>query len=233
MILDKHHITLYVVGIVFALGLTYLYESKVADREHEQYLKEKAISDLKDQQNVQFQQQIAATIKQLQDQQTVLQATNAQQASTIDVLKKQLQTQKGKDATLPPTDLANRIQTLAPGGAVTVVADGYHLDQTEAVVIAQALEEPPVLRQELTADETIISNDTAIIANDTKILDAEKQSHGSDVTTLQAKLDTANQEIKDVKAQARKGKLKWFGIGYIAGFASSEILKAFVPALHL
>lgn len=232
MTLDKHHITLYVVSIVFALVLTfsvtYFVESKIADHNQKQYEVLKAQSDLKDQQNIQFQQQATAAIKQLQDSTTQLQAANTQQQSTITSLKQQLVDQKSKDSTLPPTDLASRIQTLAPGGSVTVVTDGYHLDQTEAVSIAQALEEPPVLKQQIVADEIIISNDTTIIANDTKVLGTEQQSHKSDVDTLQSKLDAANQEVKTVKSNARKGKLKWFGIGYVAGFASSMALKAFI-----
>jgi hypothetical protein len=228
MILDRHHIILYVVAIIFALGLTYTIESRVADRAEQKYEKAQAIADLKDQQNTQFQQQIQATIQQLQMQNTQLQAISAQQATTINSLQKQLTTQKANDATLPPNALAARIQTLAPGGSVSVVPNGYLLDQLEAVSIAQALEEPPVLKQELAADDIIIKNDTSVITNDAKVLDAEKQSHGSDVSALQAKLDAANLEIKDVKAKARKSKLKFFGVGYIAGFASSAILKAFV-----
>jgi hypothetical protein len=223
MILDKHHITLYIVGIVFALGLTYLYESNKANQEHDQYVKEKALSDLKDQQNTQFQQQIQATVKQLQDINIQQTAINAQQASTIDVLKKQLQNQKGKDATLPPTDLANRIQTLAPGGTIAVVVNGFQIDQTEAVVIAQALEEPPILKQELAADETIIKNDMGIIANDAKILDAEKQAHASDNAAAVADKATLNQEIVTVKAEARKSKFKWFFAGVVTGFTLGHI----------
>ena len=231
MTLDKHHITLYIAAFVLALGLTfsvtYFVEARIADANASKLAVMQAQSVLKDQQNIQFQQQIAATVKQLQDTTVALQATNAQQVSTISSLKQQLQDQKGKDATLPPTDLASRIQTLAPGGNVVVDTTGYHLDQAEAVSVAQVLEEPPILQQELVSDQTIITNDAAIISNDAKVLDAEKQSHVSDVGALQSKLDTANQEIKTVKAQARKGKLKWFGIGYVAGFASSAILKAF------
>ncbi len=223
MTLDKHHIVLYGVAIVFALSLTYLYESKVADKNEQKYQQMKALDDLKDRQNVQFQQQIQATIQQLQDTSKQLQATNAQQASTISSLKQQVQDQKGKDATLPPSDLANRIETLAPGGSITVNGTGYILDQTKAVVIAQALEEPPVLKQELAADEIIITNDTAIISNDAKILDAEKSAHGSDVAALNADKATLNQEIVTIKAEARKSKFKWFIAGVVAGFTLGRI----------
>jgi hypothetical protein len=221
--LDKHHIILYVVAVIFALGLTYTIESKVADRAEAKYQQAKAISDQKDTTNAQFQKQIADTLTQLQNQSDQLKAVNAQQQSTIVSLKQQLQDQKTKDSTLPPTDLAARIQTLAPGGSVTVVTNGYQLDQPEAVVVAQSLESVPVLQQQITADETVISNDTTIIANDAKALDAEKQSHTSDNVTAALDKATLTKEITVVKDEARKSKLKWFLVGVVTGFTLGRV----------
>ena len=223
MTLTKHHIVLYVVVIVFALGLTYAVESKVADRADQKYQDLKTLSDQKDATNAQFQKQITDQITQLAMQNTELQAANAQQNAIVSNLIAQLKANKTKDATLPPTDLATRIQTLAPGGTVTVLADGYKLDQPEAVSVAQALEEAPILQQQYDADQKVIDNDTIIIENDAKTLNGEKQSHKSDVEAIQAKLDTANQEIKTVKADARKSKFKWFIAGVVTGFTLGRI----------
>lgn len=224
MTLDKHHIILYAVAIVFALGITYEVESKIADHNEQKYEQMKAISDEHDSSNAQFQKQTAdilAQMKSANDQQALL---NAQSQATIASLKQQLQDQKSKDATLPPTDLANRIGTLAPGGSITVVADGYHLDQTEAVSIAQTLEEPATLKTQISLDEMIISRDDTIISNDDKALDSEKAAHAADVATLTADKATLNQQITTLKSEARKGKLKWFGIGYVAGLISGKII---------
>jgi hypothetical protein len=223
MVLDKHHIILYGVAIIFALGLTYAIESKVADRADQKLQDLKTLSDQKDATNAQFQKQITDQMAQLAMQNSQLQAENVQQNALVSSLIGQLKANKTKDATLPPTDLAARIQTLAPGGTVTVLADGYKLDQTEAVLVAQALEEPPILNQQIMSKDLTIKNDEQIIANDAKTLGDEKQSHKSDVDAIQAKLDTANQEIKTVKADARKSKFKWFIAGAVAGFILGRI----------
>jgi hypothetical protein len=223
MTLDKHHIILYGVAILFALGLTYAIESKVADKADQKYQDLKTLSDQKDATNAQFQKQITDQITQLAMQNSQLQAENVQQNALVSNLLAQLKANKTKDATLPPTDLATRIQTLAPGGSITVISDGYHLDQAEAVAITQGLEEAPILQQQYDADQKVIDNDTIIIENDAKALNAEKQSHKSDVDAIQAKLDTANQEIKTVKADARKSKFKWFIAGVVTGFTLGRI----------
>lgn len=223
MTLTKHHVVLYIAAIVLALGLTYAIESRIASRAEQKYEDLKTLADQKDSSNAQFQKQITDQMAQLALQNTQLQAANQQQYVLVSSLLSQLKANKTKDATLAPNDLASRIQTLAPGGSVTVVGSAYQLDQVEAVSVAQALEEPAILNQELAADQTVIANDTAIIANDAKVLDSEKQSHKSDVTAIQAKLDAANQEITTVKDQARKSKFKWFIAGVVTGFTLGRI----------
>jgi hypothetical protein len=223
MVLDKHHLILYGVTIIFALGLTYAIESKIADRADQKYQDLKTLSDQKDATNAQFQKQITDQMAQLAMQNSQLQAANVQQNELVSSLIGQLKANKTKDATLPPTDLATRIQTLAPGGNITVVSDGYHLDQAEAVAIAQELEEPPILNQQIASKDVTIKNDEQIIVNDAKTLDSEKRSHKSDVDAIQANLNTVNQEIKTVKADARKSKFKWFIAGVVAGFTLGRI----------
>ena len=223
MILDKHHIILYAVAIVFALGLTYTIESKIADRADAKYEAQKAIDQQKDASNAQFQKQAAdqlAQMKSLNDQQQLL---NAQSQAAIATLKQQLKDQQGKDATLPPNDLAARIQALAPGGIVAPIAGGYTLDQPEGVAIAQALENIPVLNQELSLDQMVISRDDTIIANDEKSLDVEKAAHAADNATAAVDKDTMTKEIAAVKADARKSKFKWFIAGVVAGFTLGRI----------
>lgn len=229
MTLDKHHIILYVVAIVFALGITYTIESKIADHNEQKYEREKALSDEKDAANKQFQSQTVTLLAQLQADSVQQKAQNAQNLTTIASLKQQLQDQKSKDATLPPNDLAARIQTLAPGGQVTVEQNGYHLDQPAAVAIAQNLEDAASLHQTVDLQAMIISRDDTIISNDGKALDSEKAAHLADVATLTADKATLNQQITTLKSDARKGKLKWFGIGFVVGFIAGHT--AILPKL--
>lgn len=222
MTLDRHHIILYAAAAILALGVVYLVESRQADRAEQKYEILKAQSDVRDSANTQLQLDILKQVEALKSQNQQLQTQNQQQAQLVSNLASKLQGQKQVDAKLPPNELASRIQTLAPGGSVTVVPNGYTLDQSEAVAVTQALEEPPILKQQLAASQVVVNNDSTIIANDAKVLDAEKLSHVSDVGALQAQLDAANQEVKAVTAAARKGKLKWFGIGFVTGFVTGH-----------
>jgi hypothetical protein len=221
--LDKQHLVLYGLLIVSAIGLTYFIESKVADKAESKYEAQKAISDQKDSANVQFQKQIADQVAQLTLQNTQLQEVNKQQINLVSTLTAQLQVSKTKDAVLPPPELASRIQTLAPGGTVTVVAGGYTLDQPEAISVAQNLEEVPVLTQQLADKDVIIKNDDSVISNEDKALEEEKQSRASDDAASAADKATLNQEIAAVKAEAKRSRLRWFVAGVVAGFTLGRI----------
>src|SRR5487761_192018 len=117
MVLDRHHITLYIIAIGFALVLTYAITDSLAARKQAKDEQElavlKAQSTAKDQQNIEFQKQIAIQVSQLATQNSQLQTQNQTQQKIIQTVTQQLQVQKKTDATLPPTDLANRIETLA------------------------------------------------------------------------------------------------------------------------
>jgi hypothetical protein len=223
MILTKHHIILYAVAIVFALGLTYVIESNVADKADAKYQQQVAVDQQKDASNTQFQQQAVNELAQIKSENDQQQVLIAQAQATIATLKQQLQDQQGKDAVLPPNDLAARIQTLAPGGKVTVAPSGYTLDQPEAVAIAKDLESVPVLTQELGLDQETISRDDTIIANDGKALADEKAAHAADNATAVIDKKTLNDQIASLKADARKSKFKWFIAGVVTGFTLGRI----------
>lgn len=248
MTLDKHHITLYAVAIILSLVLAYgiadHFSAAKVSKDEQQLAVLQAESKAKDEQNTQFQQQMAQQIQQMVSTNQQLQADKVTQQKQIQTLQSQLANQKQQDATLPPDQLAKHMGDLVPAVVPTIIqpkeqisnlsaVDAYLFTQDEVVKVEQALEEPPVLKQQIAADEVIIKNDTAIIANDASILDDEKKSHASDVSTIQAKLDAANQDVKTWKDKAHHGKLKWFGIGYVAGFGSAIILKSFVTVFTL
>ena len=202
--LTKHHVILYVVAIILALVGVYLIEARIADHAQSQADAAKAQALVIADQNQKFQQQVAQQVQQLVLQNSQLQLAN-QALNTL------LAKQQQKDSTLPPNQLAERMVTLAPGGSITVTANGYLVDQPEAVALAQTLEAVPALKEEN-------SNLTTIIANNLKNLDLEKQSHISDVNSLNTIIAADKVELKAVKAQCRKSKLKWFGIGVVVGF---------------
>jgi len=216
--LDHHHLILYGVAICLALGGVYLIEARVADNATARANAAEGKAQLISEQNKQFQTQVSQQVQQLVLANSQLQQANQALSAQIAQTNAILAQQKKVDASLPPNELAKRIVSLAPGGNVTVEANGYLVDQSEAVAIAQTLEEVPALTANLGKLESENANLTTVVANDSKTLDLEKQSHASDVTSLNAALAAGKAELGAVKAQCRKSKLKWFGVGVVVGF---------------
>src|SRR5579859_6434682 len=186
MTLDKHHLTLYAVAIVLSLVLAYgiadHFSAAKISKDEQQLAVLQAQADAKNQQNIQFQQQIAQQIQQLTSTNQQLQADKLTQQKQIQTLQTQLTNRKQQDALLPPDQLAKHMGDLVTGVMPTIIepkeqisnlsaVDAYLFTQDEVVKVEQALEEPPVLKQQIAADEVIIKNDTAIITNDASILD--------------------------------------------------------------
>lgn len=136
--------------------------------------------------------------------------------------------QQKTDASLPPTELVARINTLVPAAGATVTPTGVALPSTGAVAVTQELERVPVLTQQL-------DNETKLYTDDEQLLVAAKGLND----TLYSQVDGLKLQIVDndkvckaqiavVKAEARKSKRKWFVIGYVAGFVSRQAIKSYL-----
>lgn len=208
MTLTKHHIILYVLIALAGLGITYEVLSRTADRAQAKLDKMQAVTEQKDSANQTFQKQIVDQLAMIESENIQLKKERSQDETAIAGLKQQLQDQQKKDLTLPPDQKAARIQSLAPGGTVSVIPNGYQLDSNEGDAVLQALDSIPALLNEINLDDAIVKRDDQIIANDGKALDAEKSAHSADVATLTADKATLNQEITTLKDKARVSKLK-------------------------
>lgn len=169
-------------------------------------------------------QQAAAQYQALADK---VQAQNAELTQANVTLAAALTKQQKTDATLPPTELVARINTLVPAAQATVTSSGVGLPQSGAVAVAQQLEEVPVLSSQV-ANETQIanSNSTLLASSQTEVSTLNAEIDGLKTkATLDAKVCT--DQIAVVKAEARKSKRRWFLIGYIAGFASRQAIKTY------
>jgi len=124
------------------------------------------------------------------------------------------------DATLPPTDLAARWNTLVPQAEVTVTTNGVTLPETGAMATVQQLEIIPVQQKEITNDQTLIANGNALAVAQTKqVTDLTAQVTGLKLQSVDdAKVCQA--QIAVVKADARRSKRRWFAAGFVAGIAT-------------
>lgn len=189
------------------------------------------------------QAQVAAAVQ--EDKNTALAAQVAQQAADYKALADKVEAQNAAlaqanvnlataltkqqktDATLPPTELVARWNTLVPTAGATITSSGVSIPQAGAVATVQQLEKVPVLATQL-------DNETTIVTQTQKLLDA---SEGRVVTLngridglkTQATLDAkvCQDQIAVVKADARKSKRKWFIAGVVTGAALRGAVKIF------
>jgi hypothetical protein len=175
--------------------------------------------------------QRAAVTAQEQAKRDALEAEMQRQNAALVAANVRLETaltkQQAVDKTLPPPALAQRIETLAalpPSSVTPAPGNTFSVTNDGAVGIAVTLEKTNTLAQQLTNVSTEKSNDEKIIAED-KVLASNLKSQIDGLNILNAKdAKACTDEKKTLKAEARKGKLKWFGAGYVAGLATRGVI---------
>lgn len=131
------------------------------------------------------------------------------------------------DQTATPVELAGRWQNLlqlTPSDIVPGFGGQETVSEAGSKATVSALEQVP----ELTKDK--VDLETEVTAQKGQLDDAMKVglTYGAQVTGLQGQLTDADKacqaEIAQVKAQARKGKLRWFAAGYVLGVISKRLI---------
>jgi len=156
-------------------------------------------------------QQYAALSTKVQQQNAQLVAANTQLATA---LTKQQKT----DATLPPTELAARWNTLVPQAKPTVTPSGLAVDTPGAVATVVQLESVPVLSTQLENERTQLGNTQALLTASTGQTTTLNQEISGLHLELQDETKVCTAQVALVKAEARRSKRKWFLAGLIAGF---------------
>lgn len=139
-----------------------------------------------------------ALVQQLQQQNTDLE-------KQILTVQQQAQQAKVQVVQLPPQQLAQQTQQAlgtAPG-SVTVTAQQPNVEQFTIPAGQQLLEELIQAK----ADAQTVQDQKSIIANDAKELAAKDATIKNDV-----------EEIKQLNAQVKRTKRKWFAMGVVVGF---------------
>ena len=181
-----------------------------------------------------------------QDKQTVanlaLQAATAQAAyqTTLDAITKQnvalvqanaqelasLAQRQTADRVLPPSGLAQRLEVLVPAtqGGVTTTTDSMTLNTNAAVSVVSALEQVPVLQNELNNETQVADNNrSALESASTVIADKTAQVAGLNKSLT----DQQAHEAAAVAAEKVKTKKAWrsgFKWGFAAGAALVGVL---------
>jgi hypothetical protein len=134
--------------------------------------------------------------------------------------------QQRTDASLLPSELANRWTVLVPQAKPVVTPTGIAVDTPSAVATVQALEETPALRAQLNNERTQLENAQKLIVDEgTQIATLNTLVTGKDALLADdAKVCSA--QIKVVKDAAAKSKRHWFYAGMVIGFIGRQLIKS-------
>lgn len=162
----------------------------------------------------------ASVLAQYQTMVSALSAQNSSLAAAVASRQASVVAQQKTDSTLPLVDLANRLKTLGNAPDASVLVNGNYVEFTQpgAVAVAQTLETIPALQADL-RDETALAGATqaAQKQGEVVIADQAKQITGLNLTLVDADKQCKAQ-VAQVKAQARKSKIKAFKMGVLVGF---------------
>ncbi len=153
------------------------------------------------------------------------QAQDVALAQVNATLSQLLAKQQSTDSTMSVSELAARWNVLVPMAGAAVVNGQTTLPDAGAHATVAQLEQVPVLTTQL-------ANEKTVTANTQNLLTAATQQ----VLTLGQRVDGLNLQLGDadkvctaqiavVKAQARKGKRRYFIAGWLVGFFSRQVIK--------
>lgn len=167
-------------------------------------------------------QQIVTQYQQLASQ---LVAAN-RQISTAQAQRAQAtQQQQTVDKNLPPVELAQRwaVLTKTDSAGVQISGNGYQVSANTAVQTVVQLETIPQLQGDLVGEQSIAVNQSKQIDGLNGVVTSlHTQVEGLN-TQIVDQTKACTDEIKTVKAEARKSKLKW----YVAGLVTRGAIKLF------
>ncbi|HXQ34294.1 MAG TPA: hypothetical protein VN843_09795 [Anaerolineales bacterium] len=227
----RHHLFLLVAVAVLSIGSIYGIESILARRAHDQHVEDMAILSQMQKQNEQTQAAKDKQIETLTQQNAAALQQNAQLAqqfqtimSAIAARDAQLMKDRQEIKTLPPSALATKWGAAASEPAPTISSNG---DFDVTLPLAQksydALLQVPVLTKDndslkgnLQTETQIAQNNDTIAKNNESKFEAEQKAHISDTNVCTQTVKTLNDQIAEVKSNARKNNILYAVLGFLA-----------------
>ena len=204
--LSAHHIVLYVLLAGAALTGVYLVESKLSSlADAKAAAAEQALSVEKI-----HSAQLAAAFAANEAQR---QKDNAAFIASITQIQAQVKTQVVIDRTLPVKDTGHRIEDLTgfkQGSVIFDSSDNLIVPLPLGREIVARLDQGVADAQTVVKQEGVIKNQTASINDLNGIIVEDKK-------VLSATIEADAKVLSAEKAKARKSKLRWFGLGFLAG----------------
>lgn len=223
---EKLIVYMLAVGLVW--GITGKVQSVIAAHDEKVFNKTLAATATDAQKNASNAASNAALAQQFQQANAQLTAANAQLSQANAQLSQALAKQKAVDATLPPAQLAARIEVVAKlpeGSAIAKPDNTIALTQPAAVTVVQQLEEVPVLTTQLSNTQQENGNLSKLLVDQTARVDGLN----TQVTGLQKtntdEIAQCTAEKKVIQDKAEKDKRRWAAIGLAIGAILHAVIK--------
>lgn len=171
-------------------------------------------------QNAQTASQITQLNLQYQQLTQILSEQNAKLVASVAARRTAQDTQVSVDAHLAPTDLSTRLQTLGnalPEEVAVSSAGNLELKLSGAVKITQTLEQISPLQANLRDTSATLQTFQKVQSEASALITTQTQQITNLNTTLVDQTKQCKAQVSEIKAQARKSKLRWFGAGFLAG----------------
>lgn len=133
-----------------------------------------------------------------------------------------LAAQQKKDAELPPSQLADRWQGLVNDAGIQPNTSGFDVSNTAALATVSKLEQVPVLQQNLKDEQAKSANLQGNVDKANELISQGKIAVNGLQLQLKDQDKSCKAEVAAVKAKARKGYLKAFGIGFVTGYVAGH-----------
>jgi hypothetical protein len=222
----RTHIILLAVIVILTFGGIYGVETIIEKHDADNNSKWQAINQAQVAQVQSLSDKLASEEKDRIEENTRQTAILAQLATTIAQRDKDTAAAVQKDTTLSASEAAQKIaqQTNAQAGEVTAQGDIIQLDLPVARTIASIADQLPAVKadladtqKQLTSETTIATNLQTDVTQQQQLIDAMKiQSQDAD--------KACKTQIADIKAKARKSKLKWFLGGFVLGIIGGHYI---------
>ena len=218
----RHHLILVAITVLLVTGAVYGVESLIAKHDAANSTKWTSLLDAEAAQTKTLQTQITADEAAAAIRDAAYQKTISQLAQTISVRNTQVAQQVKNDATLDAQAAAVRLdsQTQAAPGEIVAANDSVTLDLPVTRRVVASLDLLPVAQADLADTEKQLAAQQGLTSDALADDDAQKKLVSAQAQMLVDSSKACDATVKAVKASARKGKLKWFGIGFVAGFVS-------------
>ena len=168
-----------------------------------------------EQQSVQYQ----ALATKLDAQNAALVAANTQLATAL------AQRQK-TDASLPPSELANRWTVLVPQAKPTVTPSGLAVDTPGAIATVVQLELIPVQQETIKNVQQELGNAQGLLTASNGQVTTLNTEVGSLRVQITDNAKVCDARVKVVTDASRKSKRRWLYAGMVLGFIGRQLIKS-------